>query len=147
VSTTEEASSQWQIRVIYDAECPVCVREARFLKRLDAGRGQLDLEDLSSPEFLPSRYGLDQETVEARIHGVLPDGTIVEGVEVFSRAYAAVGVGWVAALSEWRGIRWILDRLYLFFAKYRLRITGRAPKQCDATSCEINEPPTRPHSI
>ena len=120
----------WQIRVLYDAECPLCVREARYLERLDEGRGQLDLEDLSSPDFDPAKYGLDQATVEARIHGVLPDGTVVEGVDVFARAYAAVGVGWIATLSEWRGARWILDRLYLLFAKNRLRITGRSPRQC-----------------
>ena len=133
---TVTASAPWQIRVLYDAECPLCVREARLLERLDAGRGQLQLEDLSAPDFAPERYGLDQETVEARIHGVLPDGTVVEGVEVFSRAYAAVGMNWVATVSEWRGLRWVLDRLYVFFARNRLRITGRAPKQCPVPNAD-----------
>jgi predicted DCC family thiol-disulfide oxidoreductase YuxK len=100
---------------------------------LDAGRDQIQLEDLSSPDFDPRKYGLDQESVEARIHGVLPDGTVVEGVEVFARAYSAVGIGWIATLSEWRGTRWLLDRLYLFFAKNRLRLTGRSPRQCAAS--------------
>jgi predicted DCC family thiol-disulfide oxidoreductase YuxK len=120
----------WQIRILIDGECPLCAREGRYLERLDGGRGGIQLEDLSSADFDPSKYGLDQATVEARIHGILPDGTVVEGVEVFSRAYSAVGVTWVATLSEWRGVRWLLDRLYLVFAKNRLRITGRAPKQC-----------------
>jgi len=124
------AEPTWQIRILFDADCPLCAREGRYLERLDDGRGRIQLEDLSSPDFDAAKYGLDQATVEARIHGVLPDGTIVEGVEVFSRAYSAVGVSWVATLSEWRGIRWLLDRLYLVFAKNRLRITGRAPKQC-----------------
>ena len=120
----------WEIRILFDAECPLCAREGRLLERLDDGRGRIQLEDLSSPEFDASKYGLDQETVEARIHGVLPDGTVVEGVEVFARAYAAVGVSWIATLSQWRGVRWILDRLYLLFAKNRLRLTGRTPRQC-----------------
>ncbi len=124
----------WQIRILFDAECPLCAREGRYLQRLDAGRGRIQLEDLSAPEFDPTRYGLDQETVEARIHGVLPDGSVVEGVEVFARAYAAVGVTWISALFEWRGARWLMDRLYLLFAKYRLRITGRTPKQCATES-------------
>ncbi len=120
----------WQIRLLFDAECPLCAREGRYLERLDGGRGRIQLEDLSSPDFDPSKYGLDQATVEARIHGVLPDGTVVEGVEVFLRAYSAVDVTWIASLSEWRGVRWLLDRLYLVFAKNRLRITGRTPNQC-----------------
>lgn len=120
----------WQIRVLIDGDCPLCAREGRYLERLDRGRGGIQLEDLSSAEFDPRKYGLDQATVEARIHGILPNGTVVEGVEVFSRAYSAVGVTWVATLSEWRGVRWLLDRLYLVFAKNRLRITGRTPERC-----------------
>ncbi len=126
--------SGWEIRILFDGECPLCAREARLLTRLDGGRGRIDLKDLSRPEFRPERYGLDQESVEARIHGILPDGRVIEGVEVFSRAYAAVGLGWVATLSRWRGIRWLLDRAYLFFARHRLRITGRAPRDCATNS-------------
>jgi len=110
---------------------------------MDRGRGRIELEDLSSVEFDPKKYGLNQAMVEARIHGILPDGTVVEGVEVFSRAYSAVGVTWISTLSEWRGARWLLDRLYLVFAKYRLRITGRAPKRCEIgpgePACESEE--------
>lgn len=123
-------STDWEIRVLYDAECPLCLREARLLERLDAGRGRLQLEDLSAPAFKPGKYGLDQTTIEARIHGILPDGSAIEGVEVFARAYSAVGVGWVDTLYSWRSTRWLLDRMYLWFAKNRLRLTGRAPRQC-----------------
>ena len=129
--------------MLIDGECPLCAREARYLARLDAGRGRIQLEDLSIDEFDPAQYGLDQATVEARIHGILPDGTVVEGVDVFARAYAAVGMTWLASLSKWRGIRWLLDRLYLVFAKNRLRITGRQPRQCaigpGESSCEKEE--------
>ena len=139
---TEE--STWQIRILIDGDCPLCAREARYLERLDGGRGGIQFEDLSSVDFDPSKYGLDQATVEARIHGILPDGTVVEGVEVFSRAYSAVGVTWIATLSEWRGARWLLDHLYLIFAKNRLRITGRTPKRCEIgpneSTCESEHP-------
>ena len=128
----------WLIRIFFDAQCPLCAREGRYLERLDAGRGLIQLEDLSAPDFDASRYGLDQATVEARIHGLLPDGTIVEGVEVFARVYSAIGASWISTLSEWRGTRWLLDRLYLVFAKYRLRLTGRTPKSCPTLS-EVTE--------
>ena len=63
-----------EIRVLLDAECPLCLREGRLLERLDGGRGRIDLEDLSRPDFDPSKYGLTQAEIEARIHGILPDG-------------------------------------------------------------------------
>jgi predicted DCC family thiol-disulfide oxidoreductase YuxK len=56
----------------------------------------------------------------------------VEGVEVFARAYRAVGWRWVDTLARWPGLRWILDRLYVVFARNRLRLTGRAPRTCTA---------------
>jgi predicted DCC family thiol-disulfide oxidoreductase YuxK len=129
---SEPAAQDWEIRVLYDGECPLCAREVRLLRRLDDGRGRIDLEDLAAPGFDPGRYGLTREEVEARIHGVLPDGRVVEGVEVFARAYRAVGWRWVDTLARWPGLRWILDRLYVVFARNRLRLTGRAPRTCTA---------------
>jgi predicted DCC family thiol-disulfide oxidoreductase YuxK len=123
----------WQIRILYDAECPLCAREGRLLERLDGGRGRIDLEDISDPAFDASRYGLDPADLEAKLHGVLPDGTIVEGVEVLARAYEAVDWGWLVAPARWPGTRWLLDRAYLWFARNRLRLTGREPRYCPRT--------------
>lgn len=69
----------------------------------------------------------------ARIHGRLPNGEWIEGVEVFRRLYAAVGFGPLVALSRVFGIRQLLDLAYDVFAKNRLRITGR----CDAGTCAV----------
>jgi predicted DCC family thiol-disulfide oxidoreductase YuxK len=60
-----------------------------------------------------------------RIHGVLPDGRVVEGLEVFRRAYAAVGLGWLLAPTRWPLLREISETSYRIFAKNRLRWTGR----------------------
>ena len=126
-----DASSEgWQIRVLYDAECPLCAREGRLLERLDAGRGRIELEDIASPAFNAGRYGLDPADLEAKLHGVLPDGRIVQGVEVLARAYEAVGLGWLVKPARWPGFRWLLDRAYLWFARNRLRLTGRQPRYC-----------------
>jgi predicted DCC family thiol-disulfide oxidoreductase YuxK len=70
----------------------------------------------------------------ARIHGVLPDGSLVEGVEVFRQAYAAVGLGWLVAPTRWPGLRRLADLAYRVFARNRLRWTGRA-SACDAGQC------------
>ena len=61
----------WQIRVLYDGECPLCSREIRFLERRDRGRGLIQFEDIADPAFDAGAYGLDARQLMARIHGVL----------------------------------------------------------------------------
>jgi predicted DCC family thiol-disulfide oxidoreductase YuxK len=123
-----------EFTILYDGECPLCRREVEMLARLDAGRGRLARVDIASPGFDPGRYGRSLETLMARIHGVRPDGTVIEGVEVFRRAYAAVDRGaWLA----WTGlpiVRPVVDAAYRWFARNRLRLTGRA-HACDADAC------------
>ena len=134
-----ETKPDWRIRIFLDEACPLCAREGRLLERLDRSRGRVDLEDLSAPKFDATRYGLTQQQVEARIHGVLPDGRIVEGVDVFRHAYAAVGFERLSEIANWRGIRPLLDWLYLIFARNRLRLTGRGPKTCPVPEREALE--------
>jgi predicted DCC family thiol-disulfide oxidoreductase YuxK len=127
----------WEFRVLYDGECPLCAREISMLRRLDAGRGRLDLEDIAAPAFDPARYGTTLHALMARIHGVLPDGTLIEGVEVFRRAYAAVGLGWLVAPTRWPLLRPLTDAAYRWFARNRLRLTGR-PDACTSDRCAVH---------
>ncbi len=115
-----------EFTILYDGDCPLCRREIRMLERLDRGRGRLGRIDIAAPDFDARRYGRDLQTLMARIHGVRPDGTVVEGVEVFRRAYAAVGRGWLLAWTGWPGLSWLADAAYRWFARNRLRLTGRA---------------------
>ena len=131
--TPDEAAPQrpsWTFRVFYDGECPLCAREIALIRRLDRGRGRVDLVDLAEADFEAADFGLDQDTIEARIHGQWPDGRIVEGVDVFVALYDAVGLGWLTAPANWPGFRGLLDWAYVWFARNRLRITGRAPRTC-----------------
>jgi len=128
----------WQIRVLYDGECPLCSKEIRFLERRDRGRGRIQFEDIADPAFDPAIYGLDAQRLMARIHAVLPDGSVKEGVEVFRRAYAAVGLGWLVAPTRWPGLRQLADWAYRVFARNRLRWTGREPA-CEDGRCESTQ--------
>jgi len=130
------SASAWEIRVLFDGGCPLCAREIRLLEKLDRGRGRIQLEDIAAPGFDPGVYGLGARQLMARIHGVLPDGGVIEGVEVFRRAYAAVGLGWLLAPTRWPGLRWLADRAYRTFARNRLRWTGRA-SDCDSERCAL----------
>ncbi len=124
----------WQIKVLYDGDCPLCAREIGFLQRRDRGRGRIAFEDIAAPGFDAQVYGSDHATLMARIHGVLPDGTLIEGVEVFRRAYAAVGMGWLVAPTRWPGLRRLADAGYRAFARNRLRLTGRS-HACEDGAC------------
>jgi len=130
----------WEIRILYDGECPLCSREIRFLERRDRESGRIQLEDISRADFDPATYGLDARQVMARIHGVLPDGSVVEGVEVFRRAYAAVGLGWLLAPTRWPVLRRLADLAYRVFARHRLRWTG-SEKTCEDGRCQIKHTP------
>ena len=132
MNATPEA---FAIKVLYDGECPLCAGEIAFLRRRDR-RALIAFEDIAEPGFDATRYGLDQAAVMSRIHGVLPDGAVIEGVEVFRRLYTAVGLGWLVAPTRWPLLRGLFDRAYRVFARNRLRWTGRADSACTSETCE-----------
>jgi predicted DCC family thiol-disulfide oxidoreductase YuxK len=126
-----------EITVLFDGECPLCAREIAMLRRLDRGRGRIGFDDIAAPDFDAGRYGSDPAALMARIHGVLPDGRLVEGVEVFRRAYAAVGLGWALGWTRWPGLRVLADAGYRWFARNRLRLTGRGAHDCESGRCAL----------
>lgn len=123
-----------EFTILYDGDCPLCLREIRMLRRLDRGRGRLGLTDIAAPGFRASQHGVDHATLMARIHGVTPDGRLVEGMEVFRRGYAAVGLGWLVAPTAWPVLAPLFDAAYRWFARNRLRLTGRS-EACSDDRC------------
>ena len=127
---------QPEITVFFDGDCPLCVREIRMLERLDAGRGRIGLVDIASPDFRADDHGRGRAELMARIQGRLPDGRWVEGMEVFRRVYAGVGLGWLMAPTGWPLLRPLFDAAYRWFARNRLWLTGRGDA-CDSGACEL----------
>jgi predicted DCC family thiol-disulfide oxidoreductase YuxK len=123
---------QHSVEIFYDGACPLCRREVALLLGLDR-RGSIVFTDIATAEFDASSLGLTQHDLMARIHGRLPDGSLIEGVEVFRRAYQAIGLGPLVVLTRLPGVRQLLDVTYRLFAKHRLRWTGR----CSAGHCEL----------
>jgi len=125
----------YAVEVFYDGDCPLCMREISLLRRLDK-KDSIRFTNLMAPDFDVSSTGTTWEALMDRIHGRLPDGTLIEGVEVFRRLYAAVGFRRAVALTRWPGISQLLDATYRVFAKNRLKLTGR----CTADGCAIPQP-------
>ena len=114
-------------KLLYDSECPFCRLEVDWLKRRDRD-GRLEVEDISAEGFDPSRYGLTTERVHARLHGVLPDGTVTEGMASIRHSYRAVGLGWMFAWTAWPVLSVLANLGYRIFARYRVplgRLFGR----------------------
>jgi predicted DCC family thiol-disulfide oxidoreductase YuxK len=120
----------FEIEVYYDGACPMCAREISMLRRLDRA-GRIRFIDIAAPDFDATTVGVSREALMARIHGRLPDGTLIDGVEVFRRLYTAVGFGPAVALTRLPGVAQLLDMAYAGFARRRLRLGGR----CDAQTC------------
>ena len=132
-SVPGDAVNNFDIEVFFDGACPLCMREIRMLQRRDQKR-RIRFVDIAADGFDATSVGLTWEVLMARIHGRLPDGTLVEGVEVFRCLYAAVGFRRLVALTRLPGVKQLLNVAYHAFAKNRLRLTGR----CAGGACEIH---------
>jgi predicted DCC family thiol-disulfide oxidoreductase YuxK len=118
------------VEVFYDGDCPLCMREIRMLMRKDRAN-RIVFTDIAAPDFDASAYGTTYAELMERIKGRLPDGTWIEGVEVFRQLYRAVGFGWLVAITRLPGLSHLLSLGYRAFAANRLRLTGRCtPDEC-----------------
>ncbi|MEM6402235.1 MAG: DUF393 domain-containing protein [Cyanobacteria bacterium P01_D01_bin.116] len=125
-NSNQTRNQSWEIKLLYDGECPLCLREVNFLQKKDALRGKVAFVDIASDDYNPEENaGIDFETAMGRIHGILPDGTIIKNVEVFRRVYEALGMGWVYAITKLPILGAIANFIYGIWADLRLKLTGR----------------------
>ncbi|MEM7772660.1 MAG: DUF393 domain-containing protein [Cyanobacteria bacterium P01_A01_bin.37] len=135
------SSHDWKIKLLYDGDCPLCLREVNFLAKHDDGRGLVNFVDISDAGYSPDdNAGIDYETAMGRIHAIRSDGTIITNVEVFRQTYQVLGMGWIYAATKWPVIGPFVDWVYELWAERRLALTGRpsleslieARKECEA---------------
>ncbi|OWM65374.1 hypothetical protein CDL15_Pgr008964 [Punica granatum] len=127
VPKKEEMPPQdWKIKMLYDGECPLCMREVDMLRERNEDYNRINFVDISSDDYSPEEnQGIDYKTAMGRIHAILSDGTVVTDVEAFRRLYEQVGLGWVYAITKYKPVGALADAVYGVWAKYRLQITGR----------------------
>lgn len=110
------------LTVFYDAECPVCALEMESLRRRDRC-DRLRLVDMSAAGFDARTYGLAHDDLDAVIHALRPDGTVLRGMEVLRSAYAAAGLGWLLQATRWPLLKPAFDAVYRAFARRRHAIS------------------------
>lgn len=122
-----------RLTLFFDGLCPVCAREMAFLRRRDR-TGRLAFIDIAEPAFDPRPWGLTLPDLVGRMHAVDVDGRVIDGPEVFRRAYSAVGLGWLLAWTSWPGLRTVADVGYRLFARIRPRLSRfECTDRCDLT--------------
>ena len=123
---------QEELNIIYDSKCNICKLEMDWLARRDANlsastaQRKLKLTDIESEDYdpnEPANGGVTYEKGMAAIHAVTPDGRVIEGVPVFSKAYELVELGWLFRFTEWSIMKPVVQYGYEVFAKYRTNVT------------------------
>ena len=58
----------WEIKMLYDGDCPLCMREVNMLRKRDADTGRIEFVDIASPDYDPSaNAGISFEQVTLRL--------------------------------------------------------------------------------
>ncbi len=109
----------YPLSLFYDASCPLCRREIEFLLARDELR-RLVAVDVSSPGFA-NDTGVPMKTLLTMMHGRRPDGTILQGAEVFRLAYGAAGLAWVAGALSWPALAPFWNVFFAFVGHHRNR--------------------------
>lgn len=104
----------------------------RHLQRLNKD-GAISIENIFESDFSERFPHIDVEQANLILHGELPNGEVITGLDVTYHAWSMVGKkAWVSFL-RWPILRHIFDGVYWFFAKYRhpisFLLTGQ--KRCD----------------
>ena len=56
----------------------------------------------------------------------MENGELIKGLDVLAYSYQLVGLGWIYAPLKVKLFSPVLRLIYRFWAKYRLKITGRS---------------------
>ncbi|MGE3979413.1 MAG: thiol-disulfide oxidoreductase DCC family protein [Nitrospira sp.] len=125
--------ASYPLTVFFDGACPICDREISLMKRLDRRR-RLVFCDFSRPDYDPTSIDISPAELGRIIHARCGDGTVITGVDVFRAMWEAVGLGFLARLTRFSLIEPLVVQAYAWFARNRLRLTGRS-HSCRGDAC------------
>ena len=125
--------TQYPLTVFFDGACPICDREIALMKRLDRRR-QLEFCDFSTQEYDAASSGFAAADLATVIHARWVNGSVITGVDVFRAMWEAVGMGLLARLSRLSLVEPLVLKAYAWFARNRLRLTGRS-HACTVDAC------------
>ena len=114
----------FKLTFLYDGGCPLCLRETNFLKKKDKKKF-INFVDISK-NYIPENFeNISYKQAMANLHGILESGEIIFGVDVLAYSYELVGLGWIYLPTKLPILSDFIRFLYKYWAKYRLKLTGR----------------------
>ncbi len=110
---------------LFDGGCPLCLRETNFLKSKDE-LNKIDFVDINNINYNPVLFkNISYAEAMSNLHGILENGNIIKGLDVLAYSYELIGLGWVYYPLKIEFLAPVLRLFYKYWAKYRLKITGR----------------------
>ena len=111
---------------LFDGGCPLCLRETNFLKSKDE-LNKIEFVDINNANYNPILFkDISYPEAMSNLHGILEDGKIIKGLDVLAYSYELIGLGWVYYPLKIKFFAPVLRLFYKYWAKYRLKITGRS---------------------
>ena len=111
---------------LFDGGCPLCLRETNFLKSKDE-LNKIDFVDINNVNYNPILFkDISYAEAMSNLHGILENGNIIKGLDVLAYSYELIGLGWVYYPLKIKFLAPVLRLFYKYWAKYRLKITGRS---------------------
>lgn len=111
---------------LFDGGCPLCLRETNFLKSKDE-LNKIDFVDINNVNYNPILFkDITYAEAMSNLHGILENGNIIKGLDVLAYSYELIGLGWVYYPLKIEFLAPVLRLFYKYWAKYRLKITGRS---------------------
>ena len=111
---------------LFDGGCPLCLRETNFLKSKDE-LNKIDFVDINNDNYNPNHFkDISYAEAMSNLHGILENGNIIKGLDVLAYSYELIGLGWVYYPLKIEFFAPVLRLFYKYWAKYRLKITGRS---------------------
>ena len=117
---------QRKLIFLFDGGCPLCLRETNFLKSKDE-LNKIDFVDINNVDYNPILFkDISYADAMLNLHGILENGNIIKGLDVLAYSYELIGLGWVYYPLKIEFLAPVLRLFYKYWAKYRLKITGRS---------------------
>ena len=115
------------VKVWYDSDCPLCVREIRLMQKLDK-RGAIEFIDLYGAEGCP----IDRAELVKRFHAQESGRPVVSGAAAFAAMWRAIpSLKPLGQLARFRPVLWLLEGAYRVFLLVRPRLQRAARRVLD----------------
>lgn len=114
--------------VLYDGECPFCIRSVRWLERLD-WLHRLDCRPIPPPEEFSTTYpALDYSACQGELHLLLPDGRVLRGFYAFRHLARLLPLLWpLLPLLHFPGVDRVGSMVYRRVAAKRYWLLATCP--------------------